>query len=366
MKIFMVGGTFDDTHGKPSKLVSTIARQIKSRGHTTALANGGNVDDLSQMFDVIGAFDAVLWFPNVPNNYGKNVGMIKAKYPKVLLVTSKRNDDAKYVFMDLLNHALSLKANLTLEFYKFGNRYQGCVFDPLGCVWGRSEDFVRLTDMLVGRLEQLAAFTRVPSYMNGNYVFVPGTGELPEFFELVKERAETFHDLVHPAEGVTRFLGNVSFRCERGFPSFKHSDGTVYMSRRNVDKRYIGSDAFVRVELDDDGHVGYYGPQKPSVDAPVQLRLYERYPKARYMLHAHVYIKDAPFTEKAIPCGAIEEFDEIEAATDKWEDYWTPPCNFALNLIGHGSIVIADSLDYLRSVQYYARDVPEVTYTEDK
>ena len=34
-------------------------------------------------------------------------------------------------------------------------------------------------------------------------------------------------------------------------------------------------------------------------------------PKIRYMLHSHVYIKDAPTIVSTLPCGALEEADEI-------------------------------------------------------
>ena len=353
--VFIVGGTFDHTEGKPSKLAAVVAAQVRNRGHEVAFVNGGNVGELHDLFGDAGKRDIVLWFPNVPNNYGKNIGVFKAQFPKVFLVTSKRNDGSKYSFAELVNHALGLKANLTVEYAKFGNRFQGRVFDPLGCVWAHTEDFVELTNKLFERIEPLLELTRVGSHCLHKDTFTPKGSELKEFYQLVKDRATTFHDLVHPADGVERFLGNVSFRCERGFPSIRHGN-VIYVSRRNVDKRYIGPDAFVQVELVGDG-VGYYGEHKPSVDTPIQLRLYAYYKKVKYMLHSHVYIKDAPFTGCAIPCGAIEEYAEIVHAQRKHE---LPMNNFVLNLIGHGSIVLADNLEYMRAVEYYARPAPEV------
>ena len=83
------------------------------------------------------------------------------------------------------------------------------------------------------------------------------------------------------------------------------------MSRRNVDKRYIEQEAFVPCYMDDTGNVLYYGPYKPSVDTPIQVRLYKYFPRINYMLHSHVYVKGAPFTSKAIPCGGIQEVTEI-------------------------------------------------------
>ena len=47
------------------------------------------------------------------------------------------------------------------------------------------------------------------------------------------------------------------------------------------------------------------------MDTPVQVRLYKTIPHINYIVHGHVYVKGAPFTKEAIPCGALEEVDEI-------------------------------------------------------
>ncbi len=359
INVLIVGGTFDHTpKGKPSSLIDVITQRVVRRKHTVTTFNGGNVDALRTLFEEAGKHDVVLWFPNVPDNYDKNISAFKQIYPKVFLVTSKRNDDNKYSFAELINHALGLKANLVVEFYKFCNRFQGRVFDPLGCVWGQSEDFGELTDKLFERIEPLLELTREGSRCLGKDRLRPAGPGYSEFYDIVKDYGSVFHDLVHPADGVERFLGNASFRCERGFPSFK-CGGVIFVSRRNVDKRYIDEDAFVQVMLTGDAktpEVGYFGDHKPSVDAPIQLRLYRYYHNVKYMLHSHVYIKNAPFTACVIPCGALEEVDETIYTQRKNE---LSTNNFVLNLLGHGSIVFADNVDYLRGIAYYARPIPE-------
>lgn len=55
----------------------------------------------------------------------------------------------------------------------------------------------------------------------------------------------------------------------------------------------------------------YCGDNKPSVDTPIQIRMYDKLPNINYMIHSHCYIKNAPYTKNALPCGAIEEVDEI-------------------------------------------------------
>jgi ribulose-5-phosphate 4-epimerase/fuculose-1-phosphate aldolase len=130
----------------------------------------------------------------------------------------------------------------------------------------------------------------------------------------------------------------------------------MYISQRDVDKRYIDQAHFVAVDL---GYyvrnqtVGYYGNVKPSVDAPVQARLYLNYPNIRCMVHAHVYVRDAPFTSQKLPCGAIEECEEIYNAVPTMD---TP--RFIVNLKGHGCLVAgADFTDI--AGQFYARPTPE-------
>ena len=80
------------------------------------------------------------------------------------------------------------------------------------------------------------------------------------------------------------------------------------------------------------------------------------------MLHSHIYIKNAPFTDHAIPCGALEEVDEIIATfiKEKNSTMVLKTGNFAVNLLGHGSIVLADNLSYMWETLYYARPIPEV------
>lgn len=125
------------------------------------------------------------------------------------------------------------------------------------------------------------------------------------------------------------------------------------VSQRDVDKRYIGPDAFVAVSTAS-REVQYHGVRKPSVDTPIQLALYAYYPRVRYMLHSHTYIEGAPMTAEPVPCGAIEEAAEVTALVPSHD-----ACDFAVNLRGHGSIVLASNLDTLRSQPWVPRPVPE-------
>jgi len=305
--------------------------------------------------------DLVFWFAEVPNEEPKLVGEIKKKNKTCILVTSKRNRrtegvDAgwQYTFLDLVGRALQTKSNLLVEFGadKPGDQFWARVLDPLGNVFlDKTTNIGHVALALRRRTDELLRFTRVGSQCLGEHpIFVPQEGR---FFSLVADYAERFHDLIHGVHS-DRLLGNASFRCMEGFPSFRHGR-YIYVSRRNIDKRDIGEEGFVGIRLGASDRVEYYGPHKPSVDTPIQVRLYEYYRDIRYMIHSHTYVTGAPFTDRVIPCGAIEEVVEImRLLPDPFLDY------FAVNLRGHGSIVAAKDVDALKSIPYEARPTPEI------
>jgi hypothetical protein len=282
---------------------------------------------------------------DVPNEKEKLVVQLKRDFPKLLLVITKNNRAGKYGELELIQRMLASKGNLMLEFTnaRESSLIAVTIRDPLGNIFCRQEtNIARAATALLERLRELAGFTRVKSLSIGDAVPVPNE---ERFFEIVRGLGETFHGIIHGAHP-ERFLGNASFRCERGFPSFR-SDELVFVSRRNIDKRYIGPEGFVGVKGDDITTVKYYGEAPPSVDTPVQLRIYQYYQNVRYLVHAHVGIPLAPVTYSLIPCGAIEEFGEILTL------YPAPETtNVCINLMGHGCLVMANDLDYLEQVAY--------------
>ncbi|RST60134.1 hypothetical protein D5F11_008735 [Siminovitchia terrae] len=357
MKIYLVGGTFDEKRGKASGLIAKIYWALKEQAQVAdvQLYNGGHIETLRKLHDenLMEDADAIMWFANVPNEFEKYRD-IKKHYPRKLLVTSKRNHD-EYKFNYLVNHALGLKANLVIEFSRGEEgRFQTRLFDPLGAVWvDRTYDIQVLVEGLVERLAYLKTVKRIGTRYKEGVIAIPNESE---FVSLVKQLSDRFHDLIHPAEGVTRFLGNASFRCRHGFPSFRHGD-KIFVSRRNIDKRNLGLDGFVPVQKGKDGKIYYYGEYKPSVDTPIQLALYESYQNVNYMVHSHVYIEDAPFTEVAVPCGGLQEVKEIQKI---FPDRTTT--NVAINLIGHGSLILANSVQDIEGFldRYISRPIPEV------
>ena len=306
MKILFVGGTFDNVGGRKSSIVQKITEEIKNNGYDNiTIHNGGSYEHLKEYLDSVRYYNVVFWWPNVPNDYEK-IRNVKEINPMCMLITSKRNDNNKYLFSQLVSRSLEQKANLTVEFSKEKDIFNMMVFDPLGNQWYNGTDISSCIKSLLHRLEFLISIKRQGTIKSKNSVEIPNK---PEFFRLIKSYAEVFHNLINPEENTTRFLGNSSYRCQRGFPSFKAGD-YIFVSRRNVDKRYINRENFVPTYIKNN-KVYYVGSNKPSVDTPVQLRLYNKLPHINYMIHAHVYIEGAKFTNVAVPCGAIEEVEEI-------------------------------------------------------
>lgn len=206
------------------------------------------------------------------------------------------------------------------------------------------------------RLLVLGSVTRVGSeQILGKENFNPPYGkERTAFLGKVRKIAEEFHSIVH-ATDQERFVGNCSFRCLEGFPSYRE-EGGIYVSPRNVDKRGLFCHSMVFVEGSHNltAPVRYRGTVKPSVDTPVQRALYNHYPKANYMIHGHVYVQGAPTTTgHPIPCGALEEVTAITKILPREKG------SQAVNLIGHGFLAMAEDIADFDELQFVERKFPE-------
>lgn len=376
-RITIVCGRWDDAGGKPSSVMKDLIKGIKASNiyDQVTVFNGGHIAKLTrgipQSFHLDEA-DVILWFVDIKNNYKKRRN-IKELYPKSILVTSKNNCDEVYSFQEIIAHALALKSNLVLEIFKEDDVYVGQLLDPLGNMWCTpTPHFGKLGKIIAKRTNYLRKITRKPTLWSPETLLRAPLydGEVNEFYSIARQSAEEFHKLINPAEGVKRFLGNASFRCMGGFPSFKTTDGIIYVSRRNLDKRIIGPDGFVQVGYNQDKDITWYrGDHKPSVDTVIQVQIYRKFPSIRFMIHSHLYAElpggqSLPATKKMVPCGGLEEVDEILNALHKYNetnvykiDYNT---GFAINLVGHGSLIAVTKPEDFRLCQYIKRPVPEI------
>jgi len=372
-KILFVGGNWDLNEGKKSKVVEKFANEIPE----VDLYNGGNYNDLKQILESVENYDIVIWWANVDNNLPKIRNVKDINY-KVMLVSSKRNDYDKYSFQDLLQRSFALKSNLTIEFKKVDGLYNMKLFDPLGNVWYDGKDIKECSKELINRLKFIKNITRESTVSSEENIGAlawffnmfkeemykssdnPVFPIKEEFLKIVREYASIFTEATFDTKDVKRFLGNASFRCPKGFPSFR-TDKYIFVSKRNVNKEYIGINEFVPVYLEE-GKIYYCGENKPSVDTPIQVRLYEKLSNINYMIHSHCYIDNAPYTKEALPCGAIEEVDEIIKFIDEYYDSDYTRDFYLINLLGHGSIMMSKNPEQLKNIDIIGRQLPENMY----
>ena len=360
MRSLIVGGTFDTNGGKSSYIVEQLREELD-----WPCINGGNLTALDIDFSQL---DVLVWMPNISNDEDKILPAIKVKNPHLLLVSSKRVIEKHYSDFETVSRLLKSHSNLGIIITKDGD-YQFNIMDPLGNSWSCGNSVRSLARQLGARISLLRSMTRVASKpakiltqkeSESFWATELGNPDFDAFVEIVREYGDEFSKFVN-AVNPERFLGNASARttdritrCCHGFPAYNAGD--VYLvSRRNVDKTTLSSQDFVPVLANEDT-VYYCGSTKPSVDSPIQIRLFNHYPNVRYILHGHVYIKGSLFTSQKIPCGHIEEFDEIiNLVPNKNQS------NFSVNLLGHGCLILAEDLNYLKSMMHEltARPFPE-------
>ena len=382
IRVLLVGGTWElgetsEHCGRKSSLVdklynAIVGLKIDDFNIDCAMFNGGNYSVLNKCLECTKDADITIWMPNVPDNDLPKLRGVKAISPKTILITSKRNLDNKYSFGDIVRRALGTKSNLLIEFTKGESKlFNMSIIDPLGNEWYNGTDIEQMVKILIERAIFLSRITRRPTTkadeLFGKRNKVIAT-DAEKFIDIVQRCGKVFAEYTPSANNTTRLLGNCSLaqttRCSKGFPTMRTSSGVIYVSQRNVDKQKLTVESLVPTKYKD-GAICYCGNNKPSVDTPIQLQLYEKLPNINYMIHSHCYIKDAPFTKQCIPCGGLEEVDEIMEIINNFA-FGEDILYFAINLKGHGSIVMANSIVLLDGIEneYYPREFPEVQYEQ--
>jgi len=346
--IIVVGGTFDRDGGRESYYVQQIADQLGAD-----LINGGYIENL-YLFRPRG-YDIVIWMPNVDNSEDKILPRLKVMNPKMILVCSKRCIENEYAHHEIATRALNVKANLSIVLYKAKTGgFLLSLLDPLGNVFCEDEDLHGFIGVLSDRLNFLRKVKRVgSSRVPALYGATDRVAD--DFLDIVKCYGHRFSDLIE-GQNPLRFLGNASTRCCHGFPSMR-SKGAILVSKRNVDKASMTVDDFVEVWMLDD-RVQYIGSNKPSVDTPVQLALYDLYPNINYMIHGHCYLYEAPYTAEKHPCGDMNEVYEIARLVPDFNTNF-----FIINHWGHGCLIAANDINDLAGVKLMPRVIPDIGST---
>ena len=342
-KALVVGGTWDLDGGKESGFIKKFYSELAMYLDDITYLNGGNYNNLINVLNSVSDYDVVFWFPNVDNALEK-VRHVKKINPYTILVGSKRND-GKYSFVDVLNKTLLERHNLSIEFTKVDNKFKMLLFDPLGTKWYEGDSIHDLVEHLYKRLYFLSTTRREHTHQ------VPGNVDIPnnlEYFSYVRDAAEIFHQTIDHSDGVTKFMGNASFR----------GDKYIYVSKRDVDKSKIDINNFVASYLED-GSLYYYGDTKPSKDTIVQANLYNLFPNINYMIHSHCYLADGSFTEMPVPCGSLDEIDEIKKVIERdYDGNYDLPL-YKINYLGHGCLLLGNSIELLKTVSFKSRVFPE-------
>lgn len=351
MKILVVGGTFDRNGGRASKIIHSLYESfVAYEGNEdtdVSYINGGSLSDITDLDFTV--YDVLFWAPNISNDEAKIIPDIKKQNPKLLLISSKRVVEKHYTEGDIVGRLLKTKSNLGVMITK-DERYRFRLMDPLGNCHVDTYSAEQLGSSIMKRVEFIRTMTRNGSRRVGERRdFVVN----PDFIEFIKHSATEFTKHVN-AVNPNRLLGNASTRCMFGFPA-ERSEGRMFVTQRNIDKQLIETDGFVEVNPAEETVVEFYGDKKPSVDTPIQICLFNYYPNINYMVHGHVYVNGAKMTHSKVPCGYLEEFDEIVALYPNRNEK-----AFAVNLKGHGCMLLAETVDDLWSMgEYVSRDFPE-------
>ena len=343
-KILIVGGTWSPNGGKESGLIKNFYKELSIYNDNITYLNGGNYNDLPIILNSVTDYDVVCWFANVDDSLPK-VRNIKKINPYTILIGSKRNDN-KYSFVDVLNRSLMQRHNLTIQFTKEDDKFKFLLFDPLGTKWYEGNNISDLVQNLYKRLLFISKAKREHTYNVEGKIEIPNN---EKFFSFVRDAAETFHKTIDHSEGVTKFMGNASFRGK---------DGYLFVSKRDVDKSKIDKSNFVACRLDD-GILQYYGDNKPSKDTISQANLYNLLPNINYMIHSHCYADDGKYTEMPVPCGSLDEITEIKKVIDKEYEGNYELTSYRINYLGHGCLLLGNSLNDFKDINFISRTFPE-------
>lgn len=361
--ILIVTGTFSSMGGRPSFFGTEIynAFMYYFINDSLEFINGGKISDLESYATNISKYKIIFWMPHIDGTDGnvaygssgipinKFAQAIKKENKTAIFIQAKRNDHNEFSVFNIVEGMFQVHANLCLVISK-DESYKFNIYDPLGNLWYSGTEIKEAAIKTAQFVARICLYTRVPSLQDTT---LSGWFKDDFFIRAVQCLGWRFDTLINTELNKERFFGNASTRCMLGFPSIRNKD-FIFISRRNINKQIIEKDDFVQVDLDSENVLHYDYGSKPSVDAPIQVKLYEYYRSVKYIIHGHTYVTGAVFTKQYIPCGCMEE---VGAITELFPDHLS--CNFAVNLIGHGCVMLANDLKYFAEVGLTARSFPE-------
>ena len=360
LQVLFISGNWNRDEGRSSKYMGIVSDFISKKitGHVD-IYNGGNLEDLKRiMEEKVPSSEVVFWFPNIPSELRDEVKNPKDYNPSCTLINYKRNDNNRLTYDDLRSLAIANKADLTCEVFKDDTgRYQMRIFDSNDTI---VSDFTQSTGKSITDL-----ISRIYILRSLAYSKLIHTGELidiinPNFSEIAKKYIEFGEVLANKLNNqyIKRHLGEIAFRGHID-PSTKSND-IVYVSARHVRRDELTPEdqsKFVATRLLSN-KINYYGEAKPCFNCSTYSRVLNHLPGVNYIFFSNFYIDEARYTEKVLPSQCVQQVQEITniILNNGYES------DFAINLIGCGSMIFVNTLDELD--KYYdkliLRDLPEM------
>ena len=330
-KTIVVGGDFGEIP-RQSRIIDEIWNPYRSY---IDCINGGTMEDLKNID--LSSYNLILWMPNISNEE-------KKFYPKKpigsVLIISKvlRNENSE---KDAISRIFKMNANAVITIDKSKDEFVFKTIDALGNFWWETtnpETIIRYCNW-IWKVYGLSKRIRSEKIENSENIPQPYYEDLDRFMELNRKVASKAESMGG------RYFGNCSTRCNNLFPSTR-VNGQILVSPRNLDKSGIFPHDMILVESNS-SVVRYYGDRKPSIDTPVQIRIYQNAPEINYMIHGHYYIYGAPFTKSFYPCGDLREYDEIAEIIAKTYDNYAMG---AINLRNHGFLLYSSTIDQMEQL----------------
>lgn len=333
----MVGGNLET--GRQSSIVQKLTCKLQNKATLGSHLYNGVIPNTTLDCDLI------IWMPEISNEKPKDYPL---KNKGACLICSKviHGDRTE---VDAISKIFDMRGNAVICIYDKNTDdnlpfYTFKLIDALGNVWVETDNLDKL------------AFTIMKFYkwskgqIRKSYYKIPilGANDMIQSCLDIADRKEFIRlntllaDKIENSLG-SRYFGNFSTRCMKMFPSVKGRDNRYLFSPRNTDKKRLTVDDFVLVRSPHHKRESfYYGERKPSVDAPVQVKIYETFEGIKYIIHGHASIRHASTTKNYFPCGDLREYDEINNLLE------AGIC--CINLKNHGFLIAAHSLPQMESL----------------
>lgn len=363
LTVLFVGGSWDSEEGMSSRYMSTISEFLvkKITGHVDVY-NGGNIERLKDIVKDCANYDVIFWFPNIPPDLKSVIKNPKLHNRDCVLINYRRNDNDKLSFDNLISIALSSRADLSCEVYKDSDGcYNMRVFDNCGVVIsGFTTNIGKSMTDLVSRIYNLQSvqYSRLFKVEEDHAVIHDQLLQIRDAYQDFNEVLSKKVDNPH----IKRSLAEIAIKgvASDGSPS----NDIVYVNASHVKLEAIENleeQIFVTTRLVSH-KINYYGTQglSPCFNCSTYCRLLNQLPNIDYLIYSPLYVEDAPFTEKILPLGCLQSVKEIMRFVD------VESKEFALNLLGRGSIIFLSDISKLDSYhdKMKVRKLPELITPE--